>query len=192
MPITVEFLEQLRGPWETASGFLCDQMEIQQAQLAAVFPLIEGIQSDVSALESNDFSATTGYSVSSILTTDSAGTPGFTSVLPAPIAFSGARILSPPDLTVNTDDWSPTGLSAAAIIRIAATGAVNLTGMAAALTAQFKLLINVGTNTITVKNLTTSLAVNQFRCPGNADFSLTRGTATWLWYDRTSSLWQVI
>lgn len=36
MPISVDFEQQLRGPWDTASGFLIDQLELLQAQLAPI------------------------------------------------------------------------------------------------------------------------------------------------------------
>jgi hypothetical protein len=43
--------------------------------------------------------------------------------------FTG--IITPTTLAANTDDWAPTGFSTASVIRVAASSAVNLTGIAA-------------------------------------------------------------
>ncbi len=193
MPATIDFETQLRGPWETASGFLVEQLELLQAQIAPIFPLITGIQNLANATAANAIIGITGYPASSVLVTDSAGSPSFSATLPCPLGFMAATVITPSSLTVNTNDYAPTSLQAAAVLRVSATGAVDLTGLVAAATPHAKLLINVGTQTITLKTASgSSAAANRWRCPGAVDFSLTAGTAVWIFYDLASTVWQVI
>lgn len=193
MPATIDFETQLRGPWETASGFLVEQLELLQAQLAPIFPLITGIQTTANAAAGNAIVGITGYPVSSILITDSAATPSFSATLPCPLGFMSVTVVSPTALAANTNDYAPATIQAAAVLRISSTGAVDLTGIVAASTAHAKLLINVGTFTITLKHASgSSSAANRFRCPGAADYSLTQSNTVWIWYDATSTVWQVV
>lgn len=184
---------QLRGPWETAQGFLIELLLLLQAQLAPLFPLVDGIQSTANSTAANPIVGLSGYPSSSVLITDSAGTPSFSATLPGPLAFLAGTILTPPVLTVNTNDYAPAGLAAAASVRIAATGAVNLTGLSAASNAGSKLLINISAFTITLTHADVSSALtNRFRCPGAANLSLTQGRGVWIWYDTVSDVWQVM
>lgn len=193
MPATIDFETQLRGPWETASGFLVEQLELLQAQIAPIFPLITGIQSVANAAASNALVGLSGYPASSILITDSAANPSFSASLPCPVAFMSATVITPAALAANTNDYAPTSIQSAAVLRIASTGAVDLTGIVAATTAHAKLLLNVGTQTITLKHASaSSSAANRLRCAGAADFSLTQARGVWIWYDATSTVWQVV
>lgn len=190
---TVDFELQLRGPWEIASGFLVEQMELLQAQLAPIQPLLTGLQSTVNATAANSIVGITGYPASSILVTDSTAAPSFSATLPCPLGWMSGNVVSPSALTVNTNDYAPTNIQTAAVLRISSTGAVDLTGIVAASTPHATLLLNVGTQTITLKHASaSSSAANRFRCPGAADFSLTQSTAKWIWYDLTSTVWQVV
>ncbi len=193
MPATIDFETQLRGPWETASGFLVEQLELLQAQIAPIFPLITGIQTIANATAGNAIIGITGYPSSSILVTDSAATPSFSATLPCPVGFMSATVLTPSALTVNTNDYAPTNVQGAAVMRVAATGAVDLTGIVAAATPHAKLLLNVGAQTITLKPASgSSAAANRFRCAGAADVALTAGRGVWIWYDVVSTVWQVV
>lgn len=111
----------------------------------------------------------TGFSVSKPLITASAGR--LTSVI------------SPAQLTANTDNWNPTGLSTARVIRFSTDAARNLTGIVAQPDGTVLTLRNVGGFTCTLKNLVTSTAANQFALP--ADIALAPQQAVTLWYDGT-------
>jgi hypothetical protein len=184
---------QLRGPWETAQGFLIDLLQLLAAQLAPVFPLVDGIQSTANTTAANPIVGLSGYPSNAFLITDSASVPSFSAALPGPLAFLAGTILTPAVLTVNTNDYAPAGLTAAASVRLAATGAVNLTGLHAASNAGSKLLINISAFTITITHAdVSSAAANRFRCPGAANLSLTAGRGVWIWYDTVSDVWQVM
>lgn len=100
--------------------------------------------------------------------------------------------ISPAQLSGNTDNYAPTGIATAATLRISASGAINLTGIAGGATmvdGRRLTLINVGTtNTITLKTDVTSTAANRFLL--NADFALAAQMAVELVYDGTSSRWR--
>jgi len=161
-----------------------------QAQLAPLFPLVSGLQAQTAA---TPLIGTSGYPVSSLLTTDATGTPGFTATIPGPLTFLSSTVLTPTALTVNTNNYAPSGIAAAAVARVSATGGINVTGLIAAARSQTLLLVNIGAFTITLTNAdVASTAANRFRCPGAANFALTTGKACWLWYDLTSTVWQVV
>ena len=195
MPITTDFETQLRGPWDTASGFLVEQLSLMQAQIAPIYPLITGIQSTANAAAGNPIIGITGYPANAVMITDATSAPSFSSALPMPFAFMPSLILSPPALAADTHNYSPTGVASAAAIRLAATAAINLTGLVAPVVPHLKLLTNVGSATITIKHQSTlSLSGNRFQCAGAADVALTTGSGLWIWYDSSTSakMWQVL
>jgi hypothetical protein len=194
MPITTDFETQLRGPWDTASGFLVEQLELLQAQIAPVYPLILGIQNTANATAANAIVGITGYPANTVMISDPTATPSFSSALPMPLAFLPGTVTTPPPLSVATNDYAPTNVQTAAVLRVSATAAVALTGMLGAQTTPHsKLLINIGAQTITLSNNSaSSSAGNRWRCPGVADFALTAGRGIWIWYDMLSAVWQVV
>lgn len=188
-----DFEPQLRGPWEMASGFIIETFQRIQAQLAPIFPLIDGIQATVTSTAANALIGLSGYPVTAILTTNSAGTPGFTTTLPGPMSFVAGAVSTPAALIVNTNDYTPASLSSTAVLRISATGAVNVTGLIAATTAQAILVCNIGGFAITFTHADAlSVAANRFRCPGAANVVLATLDSRWIWYDPTSAVWQVV
>lgn len=194
MAISNDFETQLRNPlWAEASGYLVEQWGLLQAQIAPLFGLVSSIQAVATSTAANALIGLSGYAVSAVLTTDSTGAPGFRTSLPAPLAFDSSTVITPSALTVNTNNYAPTSIQSAAVLRVSATGAVDLTGIVAATIPHAKLLVNVGAQTITLKHASaSSSAANRLRCPGAADFSLTTFTATWIWYDVASTVWQVV
>lgn len=101
-------------------------------------------------------------------------------------------VITPTALAADTDNWNPTGLSTADIIRMSSSAAYNLTGIVAPAADRLVILDNIGTFTITLKHDTTSTAANRFLCPGDADLALAADTNVWLQYDFTSSRWRII
>lgn len=104
----------------------------------------------------------------------------------------GGGVLSPAAITVSQNDYNPAGLGTCTVLRLTATGAVNITGLTAPTTGQqLILLANVGSNTITLTNEdASSTAANRFDLAGN--FGLGGGGLTLLAYDVTSSRWRLI
>lgn len=191
MPLGFDFRQQLMGDWPIARGFLQEQFDRLYANLSILSPLVDALAVTATDLSGNPI-FTVGYTASSVLATSAAGTPAFTQLLPMPLAFVGTTVLSPAALVANTNDYAPTGIAAAAIVRLTATGAIDLTGITAASTNTTKLLANIGANTITLKHASaSSSAANRFRCPSATDVALTTGSTVQLWYDTASSVWQV-
>lgn len=100
-------------------------------------------------------------------------------------------VISPANLSANTNNWSPTGLATAAVVRMGATAAINITGLAAQSSGTIVSLMNVGSNTITLTNLdASSTAANQFDLGANT--AIGAGQSILLWYDGTSSVWRPV
>ena len=106
-------------------------------------------------------------------------------------AFSLSGAISPTALAAQADNYNPTGLSGAAIIRLTASAPEPITGIVAPSTGRVILLANIGTNTITLKNENaSSTAANRFNL--TADYSLTGSKSCLIWYDLTSARWRLV
>lgn len=109
---------------------------------------------------------------------------------------SGARfesgVVTPAQLTANTDNWVVAGLSTTSIIRASTDASRNLTGISSPTANQMLLLVNVGAQDLVLVHDATSTAANRFFCPGNVNFTLNAGDSVRLWYDSTSSRWRVL
>jgi len=102
----------------------------------------------------------------------------------------GTSFITPAALTVSTNDYTEAGGDDVMVWRISATGAVNLTGVAAppAGTSPLRILRNVGANTITLqKQSVLSVAANRFDFPP-ATIALQGGGWRWMFYDQASQL----
>lgn len=180
MALAFDFRAQIGGPWESARGYMIEQLDLLYASLGPIGPLLDGLS--------------TGYGALSVLTTNASGVPSLTTTLPMPLGFVTTTTVTPTALTVNTNDYAPNGLAAASVVRMAATGAINVTGLAAATGLSVcHLLVNIGAFTMTLTHAdAASASANRWRCPGAANFNLTTGKACWIWYDATSTVWQVV
>lgn len=100
-------------------------------------------------------------------------------------------VVSPAEITANQNNYT---LASGDIFRMTADDARDITGVAAGTSGQAALLINVGSNAITLKHQSaSSTAANRIIVPGAVDYALAAsgGTAL-LVYDATSSRWRVI
>lgn len=95
-------------------------------------------------------------------------------------------VITPTQLVANTNDWNPTGLSTANVVRVDSSGAINLTGIVAQTSGRMLVLYNAGAFDITLIHDATSTAVNRFFCPNATDFTLSQKESTWLRYDTGS------
>ena len=104
-----------------------------------------------------------------------------------PITLSGA--ITPGALTVSQNDWNPTGLATAAVIRVAASAPVDITGLTAQAGGRIITLENIGTSAITLTaNDANSLAANRFLLPSAQ--LLPPASGVMLWYDSISAGWR--
>jgi hypothetical protein len=99
--------------------------------------------------------------------------------------------ISPTSLSGNTDDWNPTGLSTAQVIRVNSSVDVNLTGIVAQAAGTAIWLHNIGSKKIKLKHDVTSTAANRFYCAGSVDRLLRPNASRYIVYDGTSSRWRV-
>lgn len=100
--------------------------------------------------------------------------------------------ISPTQLVANTDNWNPTGLSTANVIRIDASVPINLTGIVAQEDGRVIVLYNSSASDITLTHDATSTAANRFFCPNAVDFALTDKGSVQIRYDGTAARWSVV
>ncbi len=100
--------------------------------------------------------------------------------------------ISPAQLTANTDDWNPTGLSTASVIRVSTDASRNLTGIQGGADGRVLILINVGTQPLVLVHDSTSTAANRFFLASSTNTTVQSNGACILWYDSTSSRWRQI
>jgi len=95
-----------------------------------------------------------------------------------------------PSVTADQNDWTPTGLSTATIIRADPTATRNITGLTGGADGRIIGIINVNaTNALVLKNESaSSSAANRFSI--GADITLSAGQGATFCYDSTSSRWR--
>lgn len=101
------------------------------------------------------------------------------------IAESGD--ITPSQITANTDDYAPTGLSGASVLRLSTDASRNLTGLTGGSDGRRIIIRNVGSFDLVLKDDTTSTAANRFQLP--SDVTLTPGSQALLQYDATAQRW---
>lgn len=110
----------------------------------------------------------------------------------APGGAPAFTVISPAQLTANTNDWNPTGLATADVIRVSTDDSRDLTGIVAPAAAKVLYLLNVGTQEIVLIHDATSTAANRIICPETSDVTLAEGESAVLVYDTTSARWRVV
>lgn len=123
-----------------------------------------------------------------------------------------SAVLSPTTLSGNQNNWDPTDtsfplrtLADVTVLRIDATAARDITGIAAPATVfemttgtpeqqqRLMVLVNRSDYTITLKHSSSSsTSANRFDCPGQVDFKLLKRACAWVWYDSGSAVWRVV
>ena len=89
------------------------------------------------------------------------------------------------------DDMTPTGFSAASVVRLTSDVAVDLTGMSGGFTlSRVIAIMNVGSYSITIKHSSaSSLAANRFKLVDATDFVLKADGVAFFIYDPTGTSW---
>jgi hypothetical protein len=106
--------------------------------------------------------------------------------------FRHNAVISPTQIAANTDNWNPTNLATATIIRATSDASRNLTGIQGGAEGRVLYLHNVGAQPIVLLNDATSTAANRFLCPEAANMTLEAGRSVQLIYDGTSQRWRVV
>lgn len=110
-------------------------------------------------------------------------------------SFAQNATISPSQLTGNTDNWNPTDVATATVIRVSTDASRNLTGILAAAGAvpfATKLLVNIGSFDLVLVHDATSTAANRFLSPTGSDLTLAAGETATLWYDPTTQRWRIV
>jgi hypothetical protein len=107
--------------------------------------------------------------------------------LPVSIAVTGD--ISPSAITANQNDYAPTGLASATVLRLASDASRNITGLTGGADGRVLKLMNVGSNPLVLKNQdAASTAANRFAI--GSDITLAADQAVSLIYDSTSQRWR--
>lgn len=115
----------------------------------------------------------------------------------ARIRYSGAEectaIVSPSSVATDRNDWNATGFPAARVIRATASAPINVSGIVPTFDNRRLLLINVGSNNLTLTHESaSSAAANRFLCPASTAVVLTPNASVELFYDATLTRWFII
>ena len=106
------------------------------------------------------------------------------------ILLGGRATVSPAAIAADTNDYAPTITMNDTVLRISASAAYEVTGLTGGAVNQVRLLANIGTFDILLKNESaSSTAANRFSLGGRS-FILSPGKSIELWYDTTSSRWR--
>lgn len=125
---------------------------------------------------------------------DLGGTYPNPTVVAAAGAFAFLGDITPTALAGSVNDYAPTGLSGAAVIRQDASIASTITGLTGGTDGRLLIVSNISTtNTITLtQNDAASAAANRFFLPGGVDKILQPRDRCVLLYDTTNSVWRVV
>lgn len=104
------------------------------------------------------------------------------------IALSGD--ISPSQITGNQDDYNPTSLNTASVLRINSDASRNITGLQGGVDGRIIIIHNVGTNDINLKNNVTSTTTNRFLI--GADLTLKGDQSATFYYDGTTQRWRLL
>ena len=103
-------------------------------------------------------------------------------------AFALTADLTPAQITLNQNDYSPTDLATNAILRLNTDASRNITGLAGGADGRIVLIVNGGANNIVLPDEDAgSGAANRFAFSGN--ITLNADTGLVLVYDSSSSRW---
>jgi len=99
--------------------------------------------------------------------------------------------ISPSTITADVNNYNPTGLSTAVVLRLASDASRNITGLSGGRDGRVIIFHNVGSNNIViVDESSSSTAANRFALSGNITLSADQSAK--FQYDSTSSRWRAI
>lgn len=106
------------------------------------------------------------------------------------VAFTG--VITPTSISGTVNNWAPTGLAGATLVRATPSSTVSLTGLTAQPAGTLLMLVNISASvTMTlVDESASSTAANRFAL--SADWPIGPEDAVWMRYDGTASRWIVL
>lgn len=112
-----------------------------------------------------------------------------TTVVSASGSWARSGDITPPQITANQNDYNPTGLSTASVLRLTSDASRNITSLAGGADGRIITLINVGSFPIVIKDEdgATGTAANRFSLTG--DITLNTAQAATFIYDATNARW---
>lgn len=105
--------------------------------------------------------------------------------------FALSGDISPAQITANQNDYNPTGLADASVLRLSTDASRNITSIAGGADGRVLLILNVGSNNLVLKDDdgATGTAGNRFAFSGDVTLAGDQGAI--IWYDSTSSRWRI-
>jgi len=104
-------------------------------------------------------------------------------------ALSVSGDISPSQITSNQNDYNPSGLSAASVLRLSTDASRNITGLQGGADGRIFKLLNVGANPLVLKTQDANSSVaNRFDLEN--DITLLPDQGIVLWYDATDNRWR--
>lgn len=102
-------------------------------------------------------------------------------------------VITPPQITTNQNNYSPTGFSEASVVRASSNGLLSINGFDATAKVKQKLVINVGVNGIQLSHLAGGqTAGNQILAPSSVVYLLGAGDCAIIDCDTTSGVWRIV
>jgi hypothetical protein len=97
--------------------------------------------------------------------------------------------ISPTQLAANTNNWAPTSLATASVIRFSTDASRNITGLTGGADGRVLLLMNVGSfPAVLTREDANSTAANRFAFA--SDITVQPNQGVHLWYDSTTARWR--
>jgi len=166
-----------------------------QAQTASRVLAVDASKNVVSTFASSVLAATltdeTGTGLAVFATAPVLTTPTNSGVTTFTDRRRQTGVISPTQITSDKNDYNPTGLAAASVVRVNSDAARNITGLLAGIAGDEVLLFNTGSFNITLNSQSVSSdATNRFALA--ADTLLFPNGGVTLLYDGTSSRWRAL
>ncbi len=145
------------------------------------------VSADAALVSENNAAATLAGAAASGANTDITSLAGI--ALTQNVALSGD--ISPTQITANQNDYNPTGLSTASVLRLNTDASRDITGLQGGADGRLIVIHNVGSFSIVLKDESgSSTAANRFAL--FADITLATDQSVVLQYDSTSSRWRAV
>lgn len=98
--------------------------------------------------------------------------------------------ITPAQITADQNDYNPSGLASASVLRLSSDASRNVTGLSGGGDGRIVSLVNAGANAIVLKDASASSSAGN-RFSFGADLTLTAKQSAVLWYDATDSRWKL-
>jgi hypothetical protein len=179
-------------------GLSCNGVAVRSATDTWLYRTVGGTANEISVANGDGVSGAPTLSLPAALTftgkTVTGGTfsaPTITGAADVQEAIALSGDITPAQLTVNQNDYAPTGFSAASAVRLSTNASRNITGLAGGSDGRIIILHNVGSFNVVLTNQdSASTAANRFQFGG--DLSLLPDYSVTLRYDATASRWRAI